>query len=74
MYSRTDEDEQGGDAGYHVAGIKFADLEERGFRDLDAVDLPQDPEDQEDQRGSRAKCARDEARSQQCGVPEGAGF
>jgi hypothetical protein len=28
MYSRTSEDEQGGDAGYHVAGIKFVDLEE----------------------------------------------
>ena len=28
MYSRTDEDAQGGDAGYHVAGIKFASLEE----------------------------------------------
>ena len=28
MYSRTDEEEQGEDAGYHVAGIKFSDLEE----------------------------------------------
>jgi len=28
MYSRTEEETEGGDAGYHVAGIKFSNLDE----------------------------------------------
>jgi len=58
----------------HRVGEQFANLEQRRLRDLHATELLENPEDQEDQRGPRAERTRDETRSQQCRVPEGAGL